>query len=213
MNDMSPAIQPKSDQISADDLLAGPMTIRVASVEINPGTEQPVIISYDNDNGRPWKPCKSMSRVLVAAWGPDAKQYVGRSITLFRDPTVKWGGMEVGGIRVSHLSDIEKPMQLALTATRGKRAPYSVQPLKVQTQEPQEDKAAIAADKIIATIARAPDVEKLDAYVASKSDMLADLANDRPDLHAKYETALQARRLELSSDDDADPFADLGDGE
>lgn len=132
MNDMSAVIVPKSDQINADDLIAGPRTIRITEVDIRPGTEQPVSIYFDGDDGKPWKPCKSMSRVLVAAWGPDAKAYVGRSVTLYRDPKVKWGGMDVGGIRVSHLSHIEREMVMALTATKGKRAPHVVKPLAAE---------------------------------------------------------------------------------
>lgn len=132
MNDMSKVIVPKSDQINTDDLISGPLTITITGVDIRPGTEQPVSIYFEGDNGKPWRPCKSMSRVLVAAWGADAKQYVGRSVTLYRDPKVKWGGMEVGGIRVSHLSHIDRDMVMALTATKGKRAPHTVKPLKQQ---------------------------------------------------------------------------------
>lgn len=134
MNDMSKVIVPKSDQINADDLISGPITITIKGVDIRPGTEQPVSIYFEGDNGKPWRPCKSMSRVLVSAWGPDAKAYIGRSVTLYRDPKVKWGGMEVGGIRVSHLSHIERDMVMALTATKGKRAPHTVKPLKQQQQ-------------------------------------------------------------------------------
>jgi hypothetical protein len=129
MNDMTQVIIPKSDQISADDLIAGPMTITITGIDIRPGTEQPVSVMFEDDNGRPWKPCKSMSRVLVAAWGPDAKAYVGRAVTLYRDPTVKWGGMEVGGIRISHMSDLDRAVTLALTATKGSRKPFVVKPL------------------------------------------------------------------------------------
>lgn len=99
MNDMSPVIIPKSDQISADDLISGPMTVTIREVKISPGAEQPVNILVDQTD-RAYRPCKSMSRVLVQAWGPDASKYVGRSLTLYRDPTVKWGGLEVGGIRI-----------------------------------------------------------------------------------------------------------------
>ena len=102
MTDMTAVIQPKSDQVNADDFIAGPATFTIESVSISPGTEQPVQIKLVGEP-RVWRPCKSMSRVLVAAWGPDAKVYTGRSLTLYRDPKVKWGGMEVGGIRVSHL--------------------------------------------------------------------------------------------------------------
>ena len=55
-------------------------------------------------------------------------------MTLYRDAKVKWAGLEVGGIRVSHLSHIERDMVMALTATKGKRAPHTVKPLKQQQQ-------------------------------------------------------------------------------
>lgn len=129
MNDMSAVIVPKSDQLNSDDLIAGPMTIQITGVNIKPGGEQPVAISFSGDNNKPWKPCKSMSRILVAAWGPDAKKYVGRSLTLYRDPGVKWAGLEVGGIRISHMSDIEGQITMALTATRGSRKPHTVRVL------------------------------------------------------------------------------------
>lgn len=129
-HDMTRVIEPKSDQINADDFMAGPKTFRIKGVSITPGSEQPVSIALEDS--KPWKPCKSMNRLLVAAWGSDAKEYAGRSVTLYRDPKVKWGGMEVGGIRVSHLSHIERDMIVALTMTKGKRAPYTVKPLKAE---------------------------------------------------------------------------------
>jgi hypothetical protein len=129
MNDMTAVIIPKSDQLNADSLIGGPMTIKIRDVAIRPGTEQPVSIFFEGDDDKPWKPCKSMSRVMVSVWGPDAKVYIGRSLTLYRDPTVKWGGMEVGGIRISHMSHMEGTMMMALTATKGSRKPYTVHPL------------------------------------------------------------------------------------
>lgn len=131
--DMSGVITPKSDQINADDFMGGSRTYRIKGVSITPGSEQPVTI--DLEGSKPWRPCKSMSRLLVAAWGADANEYAGRSVTLYRDPKVKWGGLEVGGIRVSHLSHIERDMVLALTMTKGKRAPYTVKPLKAEVVE------------------------------------------------------------------------------
>lgn len=126
---MNPAIVPKSDQLNSDDLIGGPRTIAITNVTVKDTGEQRVSIHFEGDNGKPWKPCKSMCRVLVALWGSDGKKYVGRRLTLFRDPSVKWAGMAVGGIRISEMSDIDKPMTLALTETRGKRAPFVVKPL------------------------------------------------------------------------------------
>lgn len=54
-------------------------------------------------------------------------------MTLFREPTVKYGGADQGGIRISHMSDIPKPIHTMLTITRGKREPFTVQPLQLTT--------------------------------------------------------------------------------
>jgi hypothetical protein len=121
-------IIPKSDQLNSDDLISGPRTIRINGVTSG-SAEQPVSIHYDSDNGRPYKPCKSMRRVLVTIWGADGTAYVGRRLTIFRDAGVSWGGEAVGGIRISHASDIGEPVQIALTATRGKRKPFRIEPL------------------------------------------------------------------------------------
>ena len=131
MNDMSVTIVPKSDQMNADDLIGGPLTIKIKGVQIAPGTEQPVAVSYHGDNGKPYLPCKSMRRVMVLIWGPDALAYAGRSMTLYRDASVTWGGMEVGGIRISHMSHMEKQTMVVLTATKKTRKPFSVSPLFV----------------------------------------------------------------------------------
>lgn len=149
--DMNAAIVPKSDQLNSDDLIGGPRTIVITKVDIKSTPDQPVSIFYSGDDGKPWKPCKSMSRVLVTAWGPDAKQYVGRSLTLYRDPNVKWGGMPVGGIRVSHMSDIKTAMTMALTETRGSRKPYTVKPMEgaktAAKEQPGENESTQSASK------------------------------------------------------------------
>jgi hypothetical protein len=136
--DMTPTLAAKSNQLNSDDLIVGPKTITVTKVTAG-SAEQPVAVYYEGDQGKPWYPCKSMRRVLVAAWGADASAYIGRSMTLFRDPEVSYGGIKVGGIRISALSNLDSPLSIALTVTRQKRAPYKVQPLKVQAPPPVAD--------------------------------------------------------------------------
>jgi hypothetical protein len=126
--DLSESITPRSDQQNFDDYLAGPRTVTVEKVTKG-SVEQPVEIHLVEFPGRPYKPSKSMRRVLVHAWGPDASVYVGRRIRLYGDPDVKYGGQTVGGIKISHLSHIEQRLSLSLTSTRGKRAPFTVEPL------------------------------------------------------------------------------------
>lgn len=137
MIDLTPTIQAKSDQLNADDLIGKPRTIKVSRVSNGKGTDQPIVVSYDGDNGKPYKPCKSMRRILVHAWGSDGTKYVGRSMTLFNDPSVTFGGMAVGGIRISHLSHIDKQITVNLSVTRGKKKPYVVKPLIISQKEEQ----------------------------------------------------------------------------
>jgi hypothetical protein len=131
--DLGDTIAPNSQQVNAEDLIGGARVVQVTSIE--KGTaDQPVFIHLAEFPGRTYRPAKSMRRVLVAAWGGDAANYPGRYMEIFNDPTVKWAGQEVGGIRISKLSHIDKPVTVHLTVTRGKRAPFTVQPLRPASQ-------------------------------------------------------------------------------
>jgi len=127
MTDLTKTIAPKSDQLNADDLVGGPVDILITGVWGNQGAaDQPISIGFEGDEKRPYKPCKSMRRVLVAIWGGDGNQYVGRWLRLYCDPNVKFGGIAVGGIRISHASDIEKDTVILLTTSRSKRTGFNV---------------------------------------------------------------------------------------
>jgi hypothetical protein len=150
MVDLSDTIAPKSDQLNADDLIAGEMVLTITRLSKSNSPDQPISIYFDGDNGKPFKPCKSMRRVLVQAWGSDGSKYVGRSIKIYRDEKVKWAGKEVGGIRISELSHIKQKLQLAVTVSKGRRDPYIVNPLIMQetteiTPEIKEAGSAAAA--------------------------------------------------------------------
>jgi hypothetical protein len=93
-------IQPKSDQLNADDLIGGSKTIKISQIKVYDREVQPVEISYEGDEGKPYKPSLGMRRVLVQLWGEDEQVYIGRSLTLYRNDSVKFGGHEVGGIRI-----------------------------------------------------------------------------------------------------------------
>lgn len=126
--DVTKAIAPKSDQLNADDLLTGPRTIKITNVNIK-SDEQPIVISFEGDDGKPWKPAKTAARCLASIWGPNAAKWIGRRCTLYNDPTVTWAGLAVGGIRVSHMDGLDKTRQLTLTRTRGKKIIVTIQPL------------------------------------------------------------------------------------
>lgn len=132
MTDLSQTIAPRSDQLNADDLIGGPRTIKVTRVSRMSEPDQPVAIYFEGDGGKPYKPCKSMRRVLVSVWGSDGAAYAGRRMTLYRDDEVRFGGMAVGGIRISHVSDIARDVTMALTVTRASRKPFTVKPLPAE---------------------------------------------------------------------------------
>jgi integrase len=142
--DMAKYVEAKSDQLNSDDLIGGPRTITVARVMGCDG-EQPIAIHYQGDGGKPFKPCKTIRRVLLAIWGRHAAEYVGRSMTLYRDDSVTFGGLNVGGIRISHMSHLDKETVVVVMKTKGKKAAIKVHPL---VEEPkQQPKARQTAEE------------------------------------------------------------------
>ena len=144
VRDLRDTIIPKSNQLNAEQLLGGPITITVADVRRGDGEEQPIVVHYEGDGGRPYKPCKTMRKVLIFAWGSDGAQWIGRSMTLYNRPDVKFGGEAVGGIRISHLSHIERDITVALTATRGRKEPTRIARL-AETETVDGSRARLAA--------------------------------------------------------------------
>jgi hypothetical protein len=215
MNNMQPTIVPKSDQMNADDLIAGPRTITIRNVNIAPGTEQPVAVFFDEDEGKPYLPCKSMRRVMVALWGPDASVYSRRAMTLYRDPTVTWGGMEVGGIRISHMSHIDKTTVVVLTATKKSRKPFTVSPLATPSTTSAagpplatpQGKARAAADRLIAKIAACETEDELHEIVGNSNVQRGRdvIKRDFPDADEEIARAITAQGHELNMGSAAEP--------
>lgn len=167
--DISETVQANSLQVNADDL-AAPMTVTITSVE--KGTaEQPVFIHLAEFPGRTFRPAKTVRRLLVAAWGAEASEYIGRRITIFNDRTVKWAGQEIGGVRISHMSHIEAPLHIHLSVSRGKRAPFTVEPLPDAPKAATGERVANAVKAIHATTTT-------DELAAIQRRIGADIAND-----------------------------------
>ena len=178
--DITETTAPKSDQQNFDDYASGPRTVTIS--EVTKGSvEQPVDIGLVEFPGRPYKPSKSMRRVLVAAWGPEASAYVGRKMTLFGDPAVKFGGQVVGGIKIAALSHIEKRLTLSLTASKGKRAPFTVEPLA--------DSAPAQSDPTAEQVAACSDSDTLRAWWRTSS--------------AEMRPVIEARVAEINADQPA----------
>ena len=188
---LSDTIIPKSDQLNSEQLLGGPITVTVTAVRRSDAADQPIILNYENDAGRPYKPCKSMRKVLIFAWGDDGREWIGRSMTLYNDPEVKWGGVKVGWIRISHLSHVERDIILSLTATKGKKETYTIKklaqvPAPTDWLQPHLDALADAADM----------AELQTAYTAA---LTANKARGNTDTRAKIVAVKDTRKQQLTT--------------
>jgi len=137
--DITDTLAPKSDQLDAVDLLGGPRTFTIEKVTQG-NAEQPVQVHLA-EFPRVWRPGKSMRRVLAACWGAQATEWTGRRLTLYCDPSVVFGGLAVGGTRISHMSHIDAPKKMPLLVAKGKSAVFTVQPLVEQAPAPALDVA------------------------------------------------------------------------
>ena len=127
--DVSHTIVPKSDQLNADDMITGAILFTIQGIKLTQDPNQPIIIGIDGGK-QPYKPCKSMRRVLIKLWGKNANNWVGRSLVLYCDPNVTFGKEKVGGIRISHMSHINGTQKMMLTTSRMRRSEFTVTELK-----------------------------------------------------------------------------------
>lgn len=138
-DDMVNTVAPKSEQLQADDLIGGrSITIKINRREIKKGIDQPLSLFYDGDNGKPYKPSKGMRHVLIGLFGKSSKNYIGKSLTLYRDEKVKFGPDTTGGVRISNSSHITEPVTIIIPVSRGIRKPFTVKPLIIAEPAPAQ---------------------------------------------------------------------------
>jgi hypothetical protein len=128
MADIRSTLISSSDQLDNIDLASGPRDFTITGATLNEGAEQPLSIrlaEYD----RPWKPGKTVRRVLDGIWGYETDDWTGRRVRLFRDESVSFGRQKTGGTRISHASHIDKPITLTLPISKGKFGEFTVKPL------------------------------------------------------------------------------------
>lgn len=203
MTDLSNTILAKSNQLNADDLIGRSLTIRITNVRGMAG-DQPIAIDYDGDNGKPFLPCKSMRRVLVGGWGADGKSYIGKSMTLYRDPDVQFGGVKVGGIRISHMSDLEKPLNLMLTASQKSKKPYTVAILRTESPKPPKPpkvevstETALLVQRIKDAYFEATTVQELQSVQNAERENLIAIKTSNPTEFAELIAIYTKRKEEM----------------
>lgn len=189
------SIAPKSDQLNADDLLTRRMVITVTGVTKG-NAQQPYNIHFQGDAGRPYRPCKSMIRLLTVFWGRRASDWVGRSMELYNDTGVKFGGQAVGGIRISKLSHIENQEAIALTVSRGKKKDYVVEPLL--SDQPRDDELTLWKRNFFNGIQTAQSLDEMIELDMKNAHMKDQLRIESPESHKKLSEIIQKRMNELN---------------
>ena len=123
------SLMAKSDQINAADLMGGPITIKIAGLTVKNSEAQKWTMRLDG-NEKFFRPCLGMRRLIAQIWG-EPQNYAGRSMTIYRDPDVKYSAKEVGGIRISHMSNMDGQQKISVPVSRTAQKEYLVRPLTV----------------------------------------------------------------------------------
>ena len=175
MLDVSSTILSKSDQLNASDLIGNEMILTVSGVHLVSSPDQPMIINYIDDDGRPYKPCKSMRRVLVGLWGKDASQWIGRSVGVYNEPSVKWAGKEEGGVRIKSMSHIDKNKSVTTSESKHKKTTYLIRVLQVEQKQREvwpDDKFNAVFEKMKMSIETGKaDAPKIIAHLQKTADV------------------------------------------
>lgn len=133
--DLSGTIKAKSDQLNADDLVAGPIMIQVEGVRLTNDPQQPVHIYYYGCENKPFKPCLTVRRILIALWGVDGNQWSDKWMNLYIDKSVSFGKQKnIGGIRVDAVSHISSAATISLSVRRGIKQQFVIQPINLNNQ-------------------------------------------------------------------------------
>lgn len=132
VSDISDTLAANSEELCNTDLIGGPVRARVERVTRNPDPKRPITIHLSSGL-KPWRPGVELRRRIVEKWGPDARQWVGRELRLFRDPDAKDpNGKVAGGTRINGMSHIDGPFDLQLRARSRVLASYRVEVLRVE---------------------------------------------------------------------------------
>lgn len=133
--DISAALVARSDQLNASDLTGAPVVATIKAVRKG-DAQKPVVIDLEGMDGRPWKPSKGMLRVVAHAWGVESDAWIGRSVKLYCNPEVVYGGEAVGGIEVAAMSHIDGPFTAPVRLNRKQVKQHRVEVLAEPVTEP-----------------------------------------------------------------------------
>jgi len=146
--DFASTLKGKPNQLNAEDLTSGPITVRIDRVRSG-ADDQPVVIHISGGH-MPWKPCLTMRRLIRAVTGTTkASALVGRWVTLYCDPDVRYGKVKTGGVRMSHMSGLDRTITKALQVSKDRFQDFTVEPLRVPDQKKQSGAPTANIERVL----------------------------------------------------------------
>ncbi len=172
--DLMQAMEAKSDQLNAVDLIAGPITVKIVGARRGDDKKQLVVLDIEGYEGKPWKPCKTQIRIMAEVWKVEGdtklhpERWVGQTVTLYRDPEVIYAGDKVSGVRLSHMSGLTEPRTFVVAETRGKPKKKVIHPIEATPEPTPEEQVYI--DETVQSIAGVSTLEELQNLGAMMKD-------------------------------------------
>jgi len=116
-------------------------------------------------------------------------------LTLFRDPTIRWAGQEVGGVSISHMTDMSDDTRFLLTSSRGQKKAMKIEHLKVKSKEEQaeerKNKASAWVSQSKLEISGLDSGKAINKWMADKSQVIESLSK-YDDLRSDLNDHIQA---------------------
>lgn len=184
---MKISAEPRSDQWNGDDFVNGKAKVFTIAEVRHGSAEQKYDIVLAEGEGRVWRPPLTVLRILMDAWGDESDEWIGRRVALYRESSVTFGKEKVGGIRISHMSDLPegKPFEHDSTVTRGRKQKVVIKPLAdaptPANLPPITDDDALDFGRAISEAASVDELNKVGAELKSR-----DLGSHRSSLQAAW---------------------------
>ena len=142
----------KGEYISAVELNNNRPTLTIAKISISRvedekkkrEVDKPVMWFKEIDRG--WMYCKTTGHCMAAMFGNNDDAWIGKRVTLYADPEVRFGSEQVGGIRIAGSPDIAKPLTVRIKFPKKKAFEVQLAPTKAPTQQQQPPAASVPID-------------------------------------------------------------------
>lgn len=194
MTDIAHTLLAKSDQLNAADIMGTEKILTITGVDVKQSGDQPVVIHYADEQGRPWKPCLTVRRILSQLWTTESEKWVGQSVAVHRDPTVKWAGEPHGGIRPHAATGLDATVIVKLKEERGgKPKAFEIKPLRLSGDGPKSAPIQFSMENYERAVTKILAESKTADELSTRFDRMSDWRKQAAQTDRDAATALRER--------------------